>query len=180
MKKIGYSLILNASEVHFWNGLVGMMEYRDGSGKLIMRFQGSRMKTQLKGTDGNTYQIVERYRVEHPSRYHIEGVESISFDGTKTIVDPNWTPSHTLEEAKAERKAEVQAAMRQELFDTIEDVMVAFETAGNFGQAKSAISSIIVTKRADIRAHAVTLESQIDALLTLVKVDEFVIDGWPE
>ena len=164
MTKIGWSAVLNGQEVHSWNGKPFIFEYRNNDGGLVFRFKSSRLKSQIRGLDKNVYQIVERFRVHRPTKYHEKGTQSISFDGTKVTVDPNWTASLTLPQAKVARKNELRERAKEQLENTDWRVIQALEL-GN------AIPAQVQMRRAAIRSRVVEMEAEIDALTTLEELD---------
>lgn len=180
MAQIGYSVVLGTTEVHSWAGLPAYPEYQDRTGKVILKFKASRLKPTMKGTDGNTYKIVERHNVDRPTRYHNEGVESVSFDGTKTVADQNWAEGSTVAQAKVLRKADIDASMRARLAPSDPVVLEGLELANAFSQAFDNLPTGLLTLRQSIRDHADTLKAEIDLLTTLVAIDAYAEHDWPQ
>jgi hypothetical protein len=172
MHMIGYSCVLNGSEVHSWRGKPAYFEYRDGNGNLIFRFKGSRLKSSIRGIDGNAYQIVERNEIDRPTRYHSRGSDTSSFDGSKTVVDPNWT-GISVANAKQQRKADIRRTVAEKLRDTDQDVLRALELS-------LSIPGPVATRRAALRQRAQQMMADIDALSTLAEIENYTEVNWPE
>jgi len=171
MTKIGYSCILDGVEVHHWGGTPSYFEYRGAGGTLVFKFKNTRLKSKTQGLDGRFYAIVERHRIDRPTRFHSEGTATVVFDGTKTVVDPKWMPA-TLAEAKTQRKAEIRQHALERLGPTDPDVLRALELRLN-------VPIPVATRRAAIRQQAQNMANDVDALSSIEAVDAYAESNWP-
>jgi hypothetical protein len=128
-------------------------------------------KVGLTDVDGN-YIVAERHSVDRPTRFHTPGVETVSYDGEKIIVDPNFT-APAVADVQVRIKAEILQYARGILNETDWMSLRASEDTN-----KPTPTSIKSSRRA-VRVHSGTLQTEIDTLTTLAQLDAWVQHDWP-
>lgn len=136
------------------------------------------------GQEADGFRCVERYTVEQPSRHYTKGTTSISFDGDKVIVDPNWAfvgLSVSVTKAKTaikDKAGELIVAVLPEWKQrnlTAQAVQLAIKGQANWtaeDQAAFDAGNTLWKWVAATRAHSDTLEAEIDAIAAGQGTDE--------
>lgn len=199
MKKIGYSLIDDGSaEIAFAHKLPWNPSPPSKPKGRIATF------TEV-GQEAGGYRLVERWETERENPYQISAGSSIGFDGTKVVVDRQWT-NPDLSTLKTKRIVEIKLAAGELILSRYPDYkqanMIARQgelhriEAGlmrdDQGQVlpqraltEGEIGELVVIANAwdwikAVRVRSNELEAEVVALGTATDVAAWQATGWPE
>ena len=200
MRLIGYSCVDLKSGLEYHHSFVLPMNIPHPTQKMG-RFATFDTVGQVTPSDDPQYKLVERWEVTPLSIDHTRGSVSITFDGTKTTVDPNWVVTALagiVERKKAGIKGIAldliianlpewkQRNMISEGLSLLDVKMVnGVWTAGEQTSAdnlKAKWAKVVV-----LRAHSDILEEEIDTLAVaagtdedrVVSISKWVDHDWP-
>jgi len=185
MRLIGYSCIEIATENEYHHSFTLPMKVPHPTNPFgtFVTFDGV---GQVAPDIGPIYQLVERWGIEAPTSYHARGVQSVSFDGTKIIVDPGWVLGE-LTKVVDTKKAGVKGKAANLIIAAFPEwkqrnmisegvsLLDAYRLKGSWTvgeQTRSDELNVIWAKIIALRAHSDTLEAEIDTLAAAIGNDE--------
>lgn len=120
-----------------------------------------------------SYVLAERHVEQAPTRFHRAGdTPTVSFDGTKVNVNPNWVGGG-LAAAKKIVVGQVKREAKALLSATDWYAIRAAEGG-------TAVPQAVRDYRNGVRARAQTLEDTINGAANLPTLAAILIDGWPD
>ncbi len=170
MIKVGYSCITNIGEIEIDRAKTFPFTVKHpapGQGE-------GRIGTFTSvGPAGDDYTIVERWRIEKPSRSHTRGVETQSVINGQMIVDPHWVAFSVVK---------VRKRLKQMVSDEAEEIIVTRFAYYKQVQALlngATVSSPMFVKITSVTDHADALRAELDALTTISGLDAWEPHDWP-
>lgn len=168
MTQIGFSLVRLSDGAEVWAGTLPARVIIAGA---VCDFD--RAGQVMPDKDRPTHKMVERNRIDRPSRFHVAGTESISFDGEKVTVDPGWSVM-TIEAARAIVLSEIRAHAGTLIYPS--DWMVLRQVSEPGKPVPQAVRAF----RKAVRDHCETLEAEVSGIGSVAALASWRQHDWPE
>lgn len=147
----------------------------------------------MVGKESNGYRCVPRETLSKPTNYHIGGTETVTFDGTKVVVDPGWTlpdaetlKTRRIQEIKSKAGDLINGAFpdwkQRNMIAAGVELQDSWRLNGVWTADEQALSDQLKASWGwvlQVRAHSNTLEAEINALSKAEDIAVWSEHDWP-